>query len=445
MTYLNSSQSQSRDDEFQRTGKEPALLNNLLEKVLSPENIQIAWMKVRSNKGAPGIDKMTIEEFSAYAEIYWQKSIRPDLLNGIYQPTALKRAIIEKDDGSERLLAIPTVCDRLIMKAIAQVLSPLFEPEFSDYSFGFRPNRSQKMAVKHVQNCIATKRHIAVDVDLSKFFDRVDHDYLMTKLGRKIKDKGLLELIGKYLRAGIMDNAGQYFESRIGVPQGSPLSPLLSNIVLDELDKELEKRGHYFARYADDFIILVRSQRAGERVLASVTKFVQKQLKLKVNKTKSQVVPIKHSKFLGFTFNGKWLKWHPKTIEKFKREVRILTGRSWGVSMEFRLKELNKYLIGWINYFGIANQFQLCVDLDGWIRRRIRMCFWKNWRKVKTKVKNLFKLGVYKDLAIFCGMSNKSHWHSSKTEGINKGLNDKFLKDLGLVSLKAKWVVIHHS
>ena len=252
-------------------------------------------MKVRSNKGAPGIDKMTIEEFSAYAEIYWQKSIRPDLLNGIYQPTALKRAIIEKDDGSERLLAIPTVCDRLIMKAIAQVLSPLFEPEFSDYSFGFRPNRSQKMAVKHVQDCIATKRHTAVDVDLSKFFDRVDHDYLMTKLGRKIKDKGLLELIG------------------------------------------------------------------------------------------------------------------------------------------------------WINYFGIANQFQLCVDLDGWIRRRIRMCFWKNWRKVKTKIKNLFKLGIYKDLAIFCGMSSKSYWHSSKTEGIHKGLNDKFLKDLGLVSVKAKWVVIHHS
>jgi len=444
MTDLNASQSQTRDDDIQRIDKKPTLIENGLEQVLSPTNLQLAWKRVKRNKGAPGIDRMSIESFPAYIKKYWQSKLLPSLYDGSYHPSPVRRVIIEKDDGGERMLGIPNVLDRWIMQAIAQVISPVYDPDFSEYSFGFRENRSGQMAVKHVQASIKSGRKIAVDVDLSKFFDRVNPNYLMSKLGLRVKDKALMHLIGRYLRAGIVDSDGQYFESRIGVPQGSPLSPLLSNIVLDELDKELERRGHQFARYADDFIILVQSLRAGKRVLDSVTKFVNQQLKLKVNEHKSQVVPIKHSKFLGFTFNGKWLKWHPKTIKKFKREVRILTGRSWGVSMEFRLKELNKYLIGWINYFGIANQYQLCADLDSWIRLRIRMCFWKNWRKVKTKIKNLFKLGVYKDLAIFCGMSNKSYWHSSKTEGINKGLNNKFLKDLGLVSLKAKWVVIHH-
>ena len=330
------------------------------------------------------------------------------------------------------------------MQAITQVLSPLYDPKFSEYSYGFRANRSQHMAIKHVQDCIKSGRKIAVDVDLSKFFDRVNHDHLMTKLGLKIKDKALMHLIGSYLRAGIMDSEGRYYESRIGVPQGSPLSPLLSNIVLDELDKELEKRGHQFARYADDFIILVHSLRAGKRVLENVTRFVHKQLKLKVNDQKSQVVPIKQSKFLGFTFNGKWLNWHPKAINKFKRRVRELTGCSWGVSMEHRLKELNQYLNGWINYFGIANHFQQCVDLDGWIRRRIRQCFWKRWRYVRAKVTHLLKLGVYERLAIACGMSSKSYWHSSKIEGIHKGVSDQYLKDLGLISLKERWIAIHY-
>ena len=444
MTYLNSSQSQSRDDDIQRTGKEPALNEDLLEQVLSPENLEKAWKQVRSNKGAPGIDGVTIDEFPEFIRNYWQEVILPGLKEGHYQPTAVKRAIIRKPDGGERLLGIPIVLDRWIMQAIAQILSPIYEPDFSEFSYGFRPERSQHMAIKHVRECIQEGRKIAVDVDLSKFFDRVNHDYLMTKLGLKIKDKALMQLIGKYLRAGIMDNDGQYFENRVGVPQGSPLSPLLSNIVLDELDKELERRGHQFARYADDFIILVRSQRAGERVLASVTNYVQKQLKLLVNEQKSQVVPISKSKFLGFSFKGKWLIWHPKVIKQFKWKVRMLTKRSWGVSMEYRIKELNQYLNGWINYFGIANQFQQCKNLDCWIRRRIRQCFWKQWRKVKTKVRNLLKLGVKEKLAVCCGMSSKSYWHSSKTEGINKGLSNKYLKDLGLVSLTEKWVAIHY-
>jgi len=444
MAYLNTSQSQIRDDGIQRTDKEPTLIENTLEQVLSPINLQEAWKRVRRNKGAPGIDRMPIDSFPDFIKTNWQEIILPSLLDGSYQPIPVRRVIIEKADGGQRMLGIPTVLDRWIMQAIAQVISPMYEPNFSEFSYGFRKNRSQHMAVKHVQASINLGRKIAVDVDLSKFFDRVNHDYLMSKLGQRVKDKALMHLIGRYLRAGIIDSDGLYIESDIGVPQGSPLSPLLSNIVLDELDKELERRGHQFARYADDFIILVRSQRAGKRVLDSVTKFVNRQLKLKVNEQKSQVVPIKQSKFLGFTFNGKWLKWHPKVINKFKRRVRELTGRSWGVSMQQRLKELNQYLGGWINYFGIANQFQLCVDLDSWIRRRIRQCFWKSWRRVRTKVTNLLKLGVNKPLAVACGSSGKSYWHSSKTEGINKGLTDKFLRDLGLISLKQKWIAIHY-
>ena len=404
----------------------------------------MAWKRVKRNKGAPGIDRMPIEAFPAYIKKHWQEKLLPSLQDGSYQPSPVRRVIIEKEGGGERLLGIPTVCDRWIMQAIAQIVSPLYEPNFSEYSYGFRENRSQHMAVKHVWAGIKSGRKIAVDVDLSKFFDRVNHDYLMTKLALRIKDKALMHLIGQFLRSGIIGSDGLYIESNIGVPQGSPLSPLLSNIVLDELDKELERRGHYFARYADDFVILVHSLRAGKRVLKSVTQFVNRQLKLKVNEQKSQVVPIKQSKFLGFAFNGQWLKWHPKTINKFKRRIRELTGRSWGVSMQYHLKQLNQYLCGWINYFGIANQFQLCVELDGWIRRRIRQCFWKTWRKPRTKVTHLLKLGVNKSLALQCGSSSKSYWHSSKTEGINKGLSNHFLRDLGLISLKQKWVAIHH-
>ncbi len=356
MTYLNASQSQSRDDEIQRTGREPALNDflfqgKLLEQVLLPQNLHRAWKRVRSNKGAPGIDGMTIEQFPDFIKEYWQDIILPSLRDGRYQPTAVRRAIIRKPDGGERLLGIPIILDRWIMQSIAQVLSPMYEPDFSEFSYGFRPERSQHMAIEQVRKSISEGRKIAVDVDLSKFFDRVDHDYLMSKLGLKIKDKALMQLLGKYLRAGIMDSDGQYFESRIGVPQGSPLSPLLSNIVLDELDKELERRGHRFARYADDFIILVRSQRAGERVLNSVTNYVQKQLKLQVNEQKSQVVPIKESKFLGFSFKGKWLVWHPKALNQFQWNVRRLTKRTKGISMETRIKELNQYLTGWIHYF----------------------------------------------------------------------------------------------
>jgi RNA-directed DNA polymerase len=283
-----------------------------------------------------------------------------------------------------------------------------------------------------------------VDVDLSKFFDRVNHDLLMSLLNRRVQDKRLKQLIARYLRAGFIDNQ-LFHETREGVPQGGPLSPLLANIMLDPLDKELEKRGHKFARYADDFIILVRSQRAGERVLRSVTTYLQNRLKLVINTEKSQVVKTSESKFLGFTFKSGRIKWHPKTLQKFKQRIRELTNRNWGVSMRYQLYKTSQYIAGWINYFGIANCYQLCCDLDHWIRRRVRMAFWRQWRKPRTKVRSLLKLGVPIMSAVGCGITSKGPWRSSKTPGINQALNDDYLKKAGLVSLRDGWIKLHYS
>jgi RNA-directed DNA polymerase len=418
------------------------LNDNLLTQVLNDTNIQAAWKQVRRNKGAAGIDDVTIEQFTEWVRPQWH-TLKKGLLNDHYRPNPVRRVRIPKDDGTERLLGIPVVFDRVIQQAIVQVLSPLFDPTFSECSYGFRPKRSAHDAIKSVRGYCQLKRKIAVDIDLSKFFDRVNHDLLMTLLGRRISDKGLLQLIGRYLRAGIMDGDIN-LPSREGVPQGGPLSPLLSNVMLDVLDKELEKRGHTFARYADDLIVMVKSQRAGERVMQSLTRFIEQDLKLKVNIEKSQVVKSTQCKFLGFSFRGKHIAWHPKSIQTFKHKVRELTNRTWGVSMRTKLRKLSVYLRGWINYYGIGNQYQQCVDLDHWIRRRVRMCYWKQWRKPRTKIRRLMKLGVPKRAAISCGLSSKSYWRSSKTAGINMGLGNKYLKQQGLFSLRDGWIAFHH-
>ncbi|MEJ2419168.1 MAG: group II intron reverse transcriptase/maturase [Exilibacterium sp.] len=439
---MDTSTTQPSHDAAQRTAVLPNSTTHLLERVLCPSNLEQAWKRVRRNKGAPGIDALSIEDFPAHFREHGQ-AIVAAVRNGQYQPYPVRRVYIEKEDGSLRGLGIATVFDRLIQQAIVQVLSPIFDPTFSEYSYGFRPKRSQHQAVRKVQEYITEGRKITVDVDLSKFFDRVNHDFLMSLLGKRIRDKALLKLIGRYLRVGMVED-GVLLECLEGVPQGGPLSPLLSNVVLDLLDKELERRGHKFARYADDFIILVKSKRAGERVLSSITRFVERKLKLKVNDQKSQVCKVSQCKFLGFTFWGKYLRWHPKALAKFKHEVRQLTGRSWGVSMETKIRELTTYLRGWINYFGIANQYQQCVDLDHWIRRRVRMCYWKQWRKPRTKVRNLIKLGVPVKLAISCGITSKGYWHSARTEGIHRALNDVYLENQGLISLRDRWVKIHY-
>jgi RNA-directed DNA polymerase len=303
---------------------------------------------------------------------------------------------------------------------------------------------SAHQAVKRVQSVIKSGRKTAVDVDLSKFFDRVNHDLLMTEVRKEISDKRLLRIIGRYLRAGVIDN--QFFkESREGVPQGGPLSPLLANIMLDPLDKELEKRGHPFARYADDFIILVKSQRAGERVMRSISLFLEKRLMLQVNPAKSQVVDAAQCSFLGFAFLGKQIGWAPKALKHFKHNVRQLTNRNWGVSMGFQIAKISQYLRGWINYFGIAHNSNLCAKLDHWIRRRVRMAYWRQWRKPRTKVGNLLRRGVHRRSAIVCGISSKGPWRNSRTPGINQALSDSFLASQGLVSLLESRATFHQS
>jgi RNA-directed DNA polymerase len=443
LPHLNA-RTPSGDDVTQRSDLKPAFSDNLFERVLQRDNILKAWQRVRTNKGAAGIDGMTIDEFPAWAKSGHWKTVMTELRTGQYRPSPVRRVEIDKPDGGTRQLGIPTVSDRVIQQAIAQVLTPIFDPGFSNNSFGFRPNRNGQQAVKQVQGIIKEGRRIAVDVDLSKFFDRVNHDLLMTHLGRKVKDKRLLKLIKLYLRAGVIDNQF-YRESREGVPQGGPLSPLLANIMLDPLDKELEKRKHKFARYADDFTILVKSQRAGERVLRSISKYLQNRLKLVVNTTKSRVVKTTESKFLGFTFRAGRIQWHPKTLLKFKQRVRRLTNRNWGVSMKYQLFKISQFLRGWINYFGIANSYQLCVDLDHWIRRRVRMAYWRQWRKPRTKVRSLMRLGVHVRSAVACGITSKGPWRSSKTPGIQQALSNAYLKSQGLYALRDGWIKLHHS
>jgi RNA-directed DNA polymerase len=443
MTDLNT-RTPNGDDAIQRTDIKPAFSHDLFERVLQGDNLSAAWKRVRANKGAAGVDGMSVDDFPTWAKSGHWTQVANDLLTGCYQPSPVRRVAIDKPDGGTRQLGIPTVTDRVIQQAIAQVLTPIFDPDFSDNSFGFRPGRNGQQAVKQVQGIIKEGRRIAVDVDLSKFFDRVNHDLLMTRLGDKVKDKRLLRLIKRYLRAGFVDNQ-LVGESREGVPQGGPLSPLLANIMLDPLDKELERRGHKFARYADDFTILVKSRRAGERVLRSISQYLQRRLKLVVNTRKSRVVKTNESQFLGFTFKGGRIHWHLKTLLKFKQQIRKLMNRNWGVSMKYQLFRISQYLRGWINYFGIASGYQHCVELDHWIRRRVRMAYWRQWRKPRTKVRNLMSRGVRVQAAVACGITSKGPWRSAKTPGINQALSNAYLKSQGLYALRDGWIKLHHS
>ena len=426
----------------QRDAMLPTPTTDLFEQVLLPDNLNAAWKRVRANKGAPGIDGLAIKDFTRHFKAIGHALIE-EIRQEQYLPYPIKRVYIDKEGGGLRGLGIPTVFDRVIQQAILQVIAPLFEIDFSESSFGFRVGRSQHQAVKQVQEYVATGNRVAVDVDLSKFFDRVNHDLLMTLLGRKIRDKKLLRLIARYLKAGIVED-GLLLECHEGVPQCGPLSPLLSNVILDILDKELEKRQHKFARWADDFIILLSSQRAGERVLESITRFIERRLKLKINEQKSRVVPTSQCKFLGFTFRGKQLVWHLDAEVKFKCEIRRLTGRSNGKSMKKTIHDLTVFMRGWINYFGIGQGYQKCIDLDQWIRRRLRMGYWKQWRRVRTKIRNLMKLGVPEALAITSGCSGKSYWRNAKTPGIHLGLSNDFLNNQGYYSLRDRWVEIHY-
>ena len=415
---------------------------NLLERILSRENMRMAWKRVKANKGAPGVDGVTIREFPATIRDTWD-NIRKSLMEGYYEPSPVLRVEIPKLAGGTRPLGIPTVQDRLIQQAVAQMLTPCFDPYFSEFSYGFRPGRSAHDAVKKVREYIRQGYKIAVDMDLSKFFDRVNHDVLMHRVAKRIRDKRVLRLIGKYLRAGVKVN-GRLQSTRKGVPQGGPISPLLANILLDDLDKELEKRGHKFVRYADDFIILVKSRRAGERVKRSIQRFLERRLKLKVNEDKSSVAPTDQTTFLGFTFKGGKIRWSDKTFHEFKRRVKHLTGRSWSVSMGYRFMKLTQYVRGWMNYYGISEYYRPIPELDHWLRRRLRMCYWKRWRYCRTKVRNLKRLGTSLNTAISAGMSRKGPWRLSRTLATQTGMTNQWLKDQGLISIKEQWVNIHY-
>ena len=417
--------------------------DNLLERILSSANLHAAFKRVAANQGSAGVDGISIADFREWAKGTWPE-IRRALFDGTYVPSPIRRREIRKENGGTRKLGIPTVMDRVIQQAISQVLTGIFDPEFSELSFGFRPKRSAHQAVLQLRESVREGYRVAVDVDLEKFFDTVNHDLVMSRLSRKVNDLRVLKLIGRYLRAPVEVN-GKLQPTREGVPQGGPLSPLLANIMLDDFDKELEVRGHRFARYADDFIILVKSRLAGERVMRSVRNYLQRRLKLKVNEEKSQVVPTCRCSFLGFTFHGAKILWTQKAFDGFKKELRRLTRRTWGVSMQYRLMKLRQYIQGWMGYYGLSENYSPIKGLDSWLRRRIRMCYLKMWGRPRTTIRRLLSLGCSIQSAVGLGRSSKSWIRKSKNPTINWALGNRYLASQGLISIKDQWVAFHYS
>ena len=421
--------------------------SNLLELVLERGNMTRAYEQVVRNKGSHGIDNMKIDQLKPYLKDNWEQIKRSQLEAGSYKPQPVRRVEIEKPDGGIRLLGIPTVLDRMIQQAIAQILNGVFDHTFSQSSYGFRKGRSAHDAIHAALDHKSEGYKYVVDMDLEKFFDRVNHDKLMSLIARKVGDKRLLKLIRSYLESGIMINGVEVI-TEDGVPQGGPLSPLLSNIMLDELDKELEKRGHRFVRYADDCNVYVKSERAGQRVYESIKRYLETRLKLKVNEDKSAVDKPERRKFLGFSFYRKKdgeprIRIHQRSFQRLKEKVRRVTSRKWGVSMEYRLKKLAEITNGWVNYFGIADGASKLANLDGWIRRRLRSCIWKQWKRVKTRFKNLQKLGIPKDKAWEFANTRKGYWRISKSPILTRTITNQRLEKRGFKSLVKRYQAVH--
>jgi RNA-directed DNA polymerase len=421
------------------SGKEEPVndTTRLMEQLVERQNLLDAYRRVVGNKGSCGIDGVKTEELQKYLQENWQR-IKEKLLEGTYQPQAVRRVEIPKPNGGMRKLGIPTVIDRLIQQALNQILTPIFEPTFSKYSYGFRPGRNAQQAVLQAKEYIKEGKRWVVDMDLEKFFDKVNHDILMERIRRKIKDHRVLNLIRRYLKAGIMED-GVIIANEEGTPQGGPLSPLLSNIILTDLDNELERRGHNFCRYADDSNIYVKSEAAGKRVLESITRFLETKLKLKVNREKSTVARPWHRKFLGYSVTSQKqtrIRVHEKSVEKIRDQVKELCriGRGWN-TQEFIKVKLNPVIRGWINYFNCVETPTFAKELDAWIRRRLRVMIWRQWGKCKSRVSNLMKLGVEKKKAFMMGYSSKGPWRMSEFKTIAEAIPwDKF-EEMGLISM----------
>lgn len=420
--------------------------NRLLEEMLSAENLNKAYLQVVRNKGAEGVDGMKYTELKDYLREHGEE-IKEQIRNKKYQPQPVKRVEIPKEDGSKRNLGVPTVLDRFIQQAIVQVLTPIYEPLFSENSYGFRPNRCCEMAILKALEFMNDGYQWVVDIDLEKFFDNVNHDKLITLVMRNVKSGEIVSLIRKFLVSGIMiDN--EYKESVIGTPQGENLSPLLSNIVLNELDKELEARGLHFTRYADDCIILVGSSKAADRVMENVSKFIEKKLGLKVNMTKSKVSKPNEIKYLGFGFfkdrnDGLWkAKPHEKSVQKLKLKLKQLTKRNWSVDMDYRLMKIKQLIVGWVNYFRIGYFRSKAKEIDGNIRFRLRMCIWKQWKKPLTKYKALKKLGMAEWKCKTWANTRKSYARCARTF-LQVAIPNELLKKRGLVSLLDQYQLKH--
>ena len=413
----------------------PARADDLWERIFDQGNLLRALQRVVANGGAPGADGMEVEALRPHFDAHWPE-IRRQLDSGRYRPTPFRRIAIPKSGGGERELGVPTVMDRLICQATLQVLAPIFDPGFSEASFGFRPRRSAHMAVEAARRHIEAGWEWVVDLDLDSFFDRVNHDALMARVARKVGDRRVLKLIRTYLNTGVMVD-GVKANRRQGTPQGSPLSPLLANIMLDDFDRELERRGHRFVRYADDIRIYVRSQRAGQRVLDGATQFIEKRLKLKVNRRKSGVAPALGRGLLGFRFYRRKgsdeirVMVDDKAIKAVKVEIRRLTDRHWGVSMRYRIAALNRFIGGWCAYFAFSSTAHSLRDLDAWLRRRMRQVCWKQWKRPRTKIRMLLKLGVPRYKAFGWGLSSLGSWRVSASV-LQWVLPTAYWNDLGL-------------
>jgi RNA-directed DNA polymerase len=413
----------------------PADTRRIMEEVCERANLREALRQVRGNKGSAGVDRMTADQLGAYLKQHWP-AIRERLLNGTYEPKPVRRVEIPKPDGGMRKLGIPTVLDRFIQQAVMQVLQKRWNPTFSQHSYGFRPQRSAHQAVAQAQQYIAQGYGWVIDLDLERFFDRVNHDKLMGQIASRIEDKRLLKLIRAFLNAGVMEN-GLVSPSVEGTPQGGPLSPLLSNLVLDELDRELERRGHRFVRYADDCNIYVRSERAGLRVMGSITRFIAHKLKLKVNETKSAVARPQERKYLGFSFStGPDIKRiiAPKSVNRFKQRIREITRRAKGVSFEATMEELAPYMRGWRDYFGFCQSPGVLITLTRWVRLRLRAALWRQWKTPPRRRAALIALRVSGELRNTAD-SGRGPWNIARSKALSVGLSNAYFRSLGLPSL----------